>query len=201
VAEMAGVDKIKEKIRQDAEAKANEILEKARLQAKEIVEKASVKASQRAEEIASRNAHEVNEKKRIINSIAELEMRKDVLAAKQEAIEKVFEAVLQRLNSLENSKYEQVLYNLVLASAETGEEEIILAETAKSKLSEGFLERVNSALESAGKKGSIKLSSEHRDISGGFIMKGQGTEINNSFEALLRQYRDEIEPKVAAILF
>lgn len=198
---MAGVEKIKEKIRQDAENRANEILEKARLQAKEIVEKAGLKASQRAEEISNKTAHDVSEKKRIINSIVELEMRKDVLAAKQESIESVFAAVLERMNNMESSKYRQVVYNLLLEAAETGEEEVILSEGAKNKLPSDFMDKVNDALKAAGKKGKLRLSDEKREISGGFILKSQGIEINNSFEAVLRQYRDEIEPQVAAILF
>ena len=36
---MAGVDNIKERILQDAELKAKEIMDKARLQANEIIEK------------------------------------------------------------------------------------------------------------------------------------------------------------------
>lgn len=198
---MAGVDKIKDKILQDAESKSNEILEKARLQAKEIVEKAGIKAAQRAEEISKKTLHDINERKRIINSMVELEMRKDVLASKQESIESVFAAVMERLDSLEGKEYEQVMNDLLLAASETGEEEVILSSEAKKKLSPDFLKNANKALEQAGKKGNIKLSEETRNISGGFVLKSQGVEINNSFEAIIRQYRDEIEPQVAAILF
>ena len=96
---MAGVDNIKEKILQDAELKVNEILEKAKLQANEIVEKANQKAASRAKELSQKSVHDVSEKKRIINSNVELEMRKDVLTAKQQAIEKVFDKVLEKMNN------------------------------------------------------------------------------------------------------
>jgi len=71
----------------------------------------------------------------------------------------------------------------------------------KSKLSADFISKLNKALAAAGKKGNVKLSDETRDISGGFILKSQGVEINNSFEAIIRLFRDEIEPKVAEIFF
>ncbi|MGE5630231.1 MAG: V-type ATP synthase subunit E [Caulobacteraceae bacterium] len=198
---MAGVEKIKEKILQDAENKANEILEKARLQAKEIVENGKQKAARKGREISQKALHDANEKKRIINSIVELEMRKDVLAAKQEVIDNVFNVVLQRMNNMEKGRYERVVLNMLLEAVETGDEEIVLSQTAKEKLSPDFITKVNSSLEAAGKNGNIKVSEEVRNISGGFVLKSQGIEINNSFEAIIRQHRDEIEPKVAGILF
>jgi V/A-type H+-transporting ATPase subunit E len=198
---MAGVDKIKEKILQDAEVKTNEILEKARLQAKEVLEKANQKATQRVKEISQKSTHDISDKKRIINSIVELEMRKDIMAAKQQSIESVFDKVLERMNNLEDSKYEQVIFDMLMATVESGEEEVVMSEVRSKKLSADFISNVNKALEAAGKKGQIKISDETRNISGGFILKGQGVEINNSFEAVIRLYRDEMEPKVAEIFF
>jgi len=198
---MAGVDNIKERILQDAELKAKEIMDKARLQANEIIEKANQKAASRAKEISQKSVYDVSEKKRIINSIVELEMRKDVLASKQQAIEEVFDKVLERMNNFEGSKYEKVIFDMLLASVESGEEEIVMSGAGKSKLSADFISKLNKALAAAGKKGNVKLSDETRDISGGFILKSQGVEINNSFEAIIRLFRDEIEPKVAEIFF
>lgn len=198
---MAGVEKINEKILQDAELKKNEIMEKARLQAKEIQEKANQKAALRAKEISQKTINDISEKKRIINSIVELEMRKDILSAKQQSIETVFEKALDRMNNLDSEKYEQVVFDMLMASVETGEEEVIMSESGKKKISAGFIDKVNKALEAAGKKGKVKISDETRNISGGFILLGHGVEVNNSFEAVTRLYRDEIEPKVAEIFF
>ncbi|KUO71100.1 MAG: hypothetical protein APF77_23830 [Clostridia bacterium BRH_c25] len=198
---MAGVEKIKEKILQDSEVKVSEILEKARLQAKEVLEKANRKAAARVKEISQKSAHDISEKKRIINSIAELEMRKDILSAKQQSIDEVFDKALERMNNLDDSKYEQVIFDMLVATAESGEEEIVMSESRRSKLSADFISKANKALEAAGKMGRVKVSDETRNISGGFILKSQGVEINNSFEAVIRLYRDEIEPKAAEIFF
>ena len=198
---MAGVENIKGKILQDAELKVNEILDKARLQAKEIIEKANQKAALRAKEISQKSIYDINEKKRIINSNVELEMRKDILSAKQQSIGEVFDKALERMDNLDNSRYEKVIYDMLMDSAESGEEELVMSESRKSKLSSDFISKVNKALEAVGKKGNIKLSDETRNISGGFILTSQGVEINNSFESVIRLYRDEIEPKVAEIFF
>jgi len=198
---MAGVDNIKGKILQDAEIKTNEILEKARLQAKEIIEKANQKAVLRAKEISQKSAYEISEKKRIINSIVELEMRKDILTAKQQAIDEVFDKVLQKMVNFDNSKYEQVIFDMLVNSVESGEEEVVMSEYGKKKLSPDFISKANRELQAVGKKGKLKISDETRNISGGFILMSQGVEVNNSFEAIIRLNRDEIEPKVAEIFF
>jgi V/A-type H+-transporting ATPase subunit E len=198
---MAGVDKIKEKILQDSQAKADSIIAEARQQAQEIIEKAKQKAAQKAEEIQKKAAADASEKLRISSSMLELDLRKDMLAAKQQLIEEVFQAALESLSNMENSEYETVLVKLITNAVESGEEEIILSNRDKTRLSADFGSKLNQALVQAGKKGNIKLSDEVRDIMGGFVLKAEGVEINYSFEALLRMYRDEIEPEVAAILF
>ncbi len=198
---MTGIVKIKEKILKDADDRVNEILEKAKVQNREILDRASEKAAAKAQEIAQKTAHEANDKKRIIHSIAELEMRKDMLTAKQEMIEKVFDTVLERLNQMDSSRYEQVLFNMLVAAVETGEEELLLSEEGKKKLSPDFMNKLNSSLEVLGKKGKVVLSGETRNIAGGFVLRSEGAEINNSFEAIVKLYRDDIEPKVAEMLF
>ncbi len=198
---MEGIEKIKGKIIQDAENRANEILDKARSQADEIIAKAKVQADIKAKELSEKSLHAAREKKRIINSMVELDMRKEILAAKQEVIEKVFGLALERLNNLEKNKYEEVILNMLMTSVETGDEEIIMSEAGKSKLSPEFINKANDSLGKRGKVKKLSISKETRDISGGFILLKKGVEINNSFEAILRTCRDEIEPKVAEILF
>jgi V/A-type H+-transporting ATPase subunit E len=120
---------------------------------------------------------------------------------KQQSIDEVFDKVLEKMNNFDDAKYEQIMYDMLMASVESGEEEIAMPENRKKKLSADFISKVNKALEAVGKKGKLKISDETRNISGGFILMGQGVEMNNSFEAVIRLYRDEIEPKVAEIFF
>lgn len=198
---MAGVENIKLKILQDAELKASEILDKARLQAKEIEEKVNDKAALRTKEISQKYEYSINEKKRIINSNVELEMRKDILSAKQQSIDEAFDRALERLNNLDKEEYEQIILDMIIATAESGEEELVMSEDRKNNLSPDFMKKANKALKAVGKKGNLKLSDNTRSISGGFILESNGVEINNSFGAVIRLYRDEIEPKVAEIFF
>jgi V/A-type H+/Na+-transporting ATPase subunit E len=198
---MTGIDRIKEQILQDSQAKANSILDDAKKQALELIEKANVNARQKSEEIQKKASSDASEKLRISRSMLELEMRKDILSTKQQLIEEVFQKALDSLSKMENNEYEAILYKLIVDAVETGEEEILLSKHDKNRLPGDFSNKLNQVLVQAGKKGNLKLSDEARDIMGGFVLKTKGVEINYSFEALLRMDRDEIEPEVAAILF
>ncbi|MDF2591074.1 MAG: H+transporting two-sector ATPase subunit [Clostridia bacterium] len=198
---MTGVEKIKEKILQDSEAKAEAIVSDAKKQAEEIIEKANVRAAQRAEEIQKKASSDAAEKLKISNSMLELEMRKDILSTKQKLIEDVFQNALDTLNKLDSKEYESIMYKLFVDAIESGDEEILLSNKDKTRLPADFIGNLNKVVVQAGKKGNLKLSDETRDIMGGFVLKAKGVEINYSFEALLRMDRDEIEPEVAAILF
>lgn len=198
---MAGIEKIKEKILQDSEAKADSIIADSKIQAQQIIEEANAKAAKKAEEIHKRASSEAADKLRINNSMLELEMRKEILSTKQQLIEEVFQGALESLSKMNNSEYEAMMQTLIVNAVETGEEEILLSKQDKTRLSGDFSNKVNQTLAQVGKKGNLKFSDETRDIIGGFVLKAKGVEINYSFEALLRMYRDEIEPEVAAILF
>lgn len=198
---MVGVEKIKEQILQDSQITVNNILEEAKKQAESIINKAQLQAVEKAESIRKKAINDSLEKVRIANSMAELEMRKSKLLTKQNIIDEVFSKVLDRLSTLDDAEYEKLIFNMLVNAVETGDEEVVLSGNRKSKMSEGFINNVNQSLVSAGKKGNVKLSDKKVDIVGGFILMSQGVEVNNSFEALIRLNRDEIEPKVAQILF
>ena len=191
---MTGIENIKGRILVDAEAKASEIIKDAKIKAEEIVAKAREKALNNAKEIERKS-------QRIIHSMVELGIRKDILAAKQEVLCQVFDEVQNRINALTGEKYERILISMLFDTIESGNEEIIISKKDVNRISSDFISKVNEEFKKKGKSVDIKLSMEDVDFGGGFIIKGKGIEINNSFEAILKMRRDEIEPIVAELLF
>ncbi len=198
---MAGVEKIKEKILLDAEEKVREINDNASNQALKIINDAKELALYKSKTISEKASYDASDKKRIVNSMVELEMRKNILAAKQEVIEKVFQVAIERLNNMEASKYESIMTELILQTVKSGDEHIIMSKASIEKLSSSFAERINEVLIKKGCKGNLKLSEEEGSTYGGFIIRSSGIEINNSFESILRMNRDDLEPKIAELLF
>lgn len=128
-------------------------------------------------------------------------MRKEQLAVKQKMIDLAFEKTLERLNKLEGKEYEKMILNMMEKAVETGQEEIILSTNDRKKFKPELLATLNNRLSKKGIKAALKISNEARRIQGGFILKRRGVEVNGSFETLIRTEREEIESKVAAILF
>ena len=198
---MTGIDNIKGRILADAETKVNDIIKEAEKKAETIVSKAKDKAFDKANEIEQKSQYEANERKRIIHSMVELGIRKDVLAAKQVVLCKVFDEARNRINKLPKDEYEKILISMLMETIESGDEEIIMSKNDSDRISPDFVQKVKGEFEKAGKSVDIKITMEDVDFGGGFIIKGKGIEINNSFDAILKMRRDEIEPIVAELLF
>jgi len=198
---MAGVEKIKEKILLDTQVKVEEIIDNANNQAQLIIEEANELAARKSNEISQKASYDAADRKRIVNSMVELDMRKNILAAKQEVIEKIFQIAVEKLNTMESSKYEETLSEMIFQAVKTGDEELIMSESSAKKISSSFIEKINQKLAQRKQKGNLKLYEEKGKEYGGFIIKSSGVEINNSFEAILRMNRDDLEPKIAELLF
>lgn len=198
---MAGVEKIKEKIMEEAAARVKENIERAEKEAADMIKNASQEASDLVFKIIENAKNDAVERQKRLIAVAELEGRKQKLKAKQEIIEEVFEKTVERLITLPLEKYEDILATMILNSVKTGSEEIILSGMDKSRLGTGLIKRINIELNKKGMNGNIKLSEQERDIKGGFILKSGFIEVNNSFEAIIRMQRDEFEALVVKELF
>jgi len=195
------VDKIKEKILSDARAQAEqidkEIAAKVKaLQTEQHSQEKDIEA--RAEEEAKRRAEDRYRKD---IATAELELRKAVLARKQELIQEVFDLAYEQLLSMKEETYRGFLRDLLMKTVETGEEEVIFSPKDAKKMAPDILKDVNGRLQKDDRTGALRLSKEQREIQGGFILKREKQETNCSLGALFNAVREELEPRVAAVLF
>lgn len=196
-----GADRIVRRVLNDAQANADAIKEEATKKANSVEDEAKKKAERRKEHILEQARKTANEQKGRIIGVAQLESRKDLLAAKQEMIGEAFQKALDELVNLNDQDYLAVIHDLLINMTETGSETVIFSERDRKRISENFWQEVNKELSSKGKKGELKLSEETRDIKGGFILQSGGVEMNCSFESLLDMKRDELEPEIAGLLF
>lgn len=198
---MAGVDKIKERILEEARSQAESNIKRAHEEAANIIASAKKEADAKKADILEKAKKEALDVKKRLKSVAELEARKIKLQTKQELVEEAFKKTLEKLNSLPDEEYEKIISQMLLNSVESGSEEIILSPRDKKRLSPNFVEEINKKLAAKGIKGNLSLSEESRDIFGGFVLKSGDIETNSSFEALIRAKREEIEPEVIKALF
>lgn len=196
-----GADRIIKRILADAQTRAEEIKVDAARIMESIDSEARQKAAHGKKQILDQARKDAEEQKRRIIGMAQLDIRKELLSAKQNLIGEAFERSLEQLSEMDERYYLTVMKDMLLDWVETGAETVICSNRDRDRIPSSFWKEINDDLIKNGKKGELTLSSETRDIKGGFILQAEGIEINCSFESLLEMKKDDLEPAVAAVLF
>lgn len=198
---MAGAEKIKERILEEARQQARKNVEQAEREAADMIKDAQKEAEQKKSAILEKARLEAEDRKKRLIAVAELEARKQKLQAKQDVVEEAFAKTLEKLNNLPAAQYQNILIDLIVSSVRTGNEQIIVSEKDRRRLTSDFIKSINTQLLNKGINADVKLSEETRPIQGGFILKQGDVEINNSFETIIRMQRDQLEAEVVRVLF
>ncbi len=195
------LEKIIERIEQDAKGQAEDIKKKASSASEKIIQEANEQAEALKKSALEDAKNRAEQHKQRIISAANLEFRKEILAEKQNAIDEAFKEAMKLLVNMKDDEYKKIIKNMILSNVQTGDEEIILSERDKSRLGNGFLREINNQLAKNKKKGNLTLSNITYDMPGGFVMKRGSIELNNSFSALMEALREDLESEVSKILF
>lgn len=195
------LNKIVEKIKSDAKVEANALTVAAQAEAKMYTDRAKVDIEAQCKKLLAEGRERAVREKQQQLQIASLDIRKRILAEKQNLITQVFEQALQELQQLEKSKYTSILKNMLAKYPLEGDEEIIVSKADRQRLGDGFILQLNQELKKQQKKGDCKWAEEQRSLKGGFIIRRGKIEANYSFESLLKSQREELEQEVARVLF
>ncbi len=189
------------KIDAESQAESQAILKKAQAQADAQLAEAR-KQAQAAQKLAlERGEQEAKRLGQRLLQTAELHERKELLQLKQELVEEVFNSALNKLRELPADKYKELIRRMLLAQELTGDEQVVVAGEDQKYLGNGFMTDINQELKKRGLKAEVKLVFDEQLPRGGFILRRNMVENNNSFAGLLRAQRDELELTVAQALF
>lgn len=197
---MSSLNNLTSKIVDDANKKAEELISEAKANEKELIEKSISQAEKEGNFLIEKANLESKTRSERVLSNAELQVRNMKLGAKQEVLDRVFVKAIAELSKISNEQYSKFVKQSILSLPIDGDEEIIVGMN-NSAVTPNFMLELNTELKNAGKLGALEISSEKRDIKGGFILAKAGIEINNTFEALVMSFRDELEADVARALF
>lgn len=186
---------IRKKIEQDAANEAAKLLDEARKQAEVLDADADAAISKNRKYYDSLYATEAPEVRRRAQIIANLDVKKLHLGAKQELIGRSFNGALALLCKLAGDKYLAFMEKLLDQAASRGDEELLVAADEKH-IDQAWLDKYNA---SRGKK--LTISAEKADIKGGFILRRGRISINCSLETLIHWLKDELESDVVKRLF
>lgn len=179
------IDKIIEK----AEAEAQAMRAQGKKQADAILLQAEEKAK-KERQLAQTLAHAEGEKvsaKEI--SGAQLQGKIAILEVKQCLLEEVVVEAKRRLETLPDEQYQEVIGTMLLGLDPSFGNEILV--------NKGDRERLAAVIATKG----YTLSSESREILGGFIVKNGDVEYNYSFESIISVEQEDMRQLAAQILF
>lgn len=195
---MAGAEKLIEKILGDAQQEAERLWHEAEQKKKAMHEELERSIEKQKAQIEKDAEAAIQEKKRRLSAVYDLEYRKQVLAAKQEMMGGAKAMAMEKLRGISDADYVSLMKKRLLVCASGGGS--IAVSAGEKRLDAAFLADVNAALKSQG-RAAVTFSSEKRGIAGGFVYLEGGMEIDVSLEALLNEAWDQSETQVASVLF
>ncbi len=191
---------ILEKIGSDGRQAAAVLLKEAGERAEAIRAESDKKIARLREETIAKAQAEAAELEVRMHRMAELDERKALLAAKRCLMDQAFQAALMKLKQMTPEQMESFFLSMALSSCK-GAETLLIGALHDAWYTPALADKVNAALNAAGKPGRIILSKERRQGVTGVILLGDGMEINCTLEALLEDRRLQLEAEVASILF
>lgn len=192
-------EQVVEKILAQANAEAEKIKSEARekaAQAQGRLESQLADYEKETQELASQAAED---KKARMLATAKMEIRKDILRAKNALLDEVIEKVGQRIKQLSDEENESLITSLMTKAVQSGDEEVLVG-AGEKRIGHEMIKQINRKL-GPGYKGNIQLAREQADIEGGFILRRGRIRINASVEVLLAAARDKFEMELAEELF
>jgi len=197
---MDGIEKITRQIIAEAEAECNAITAEAAAKCAEIKADFDKKADELYDAAMQTGIAEIETDAKHIERNAHLNARKDILAAKQNMVDKAFMLAGKKLREIDEDKYIAWLAGIAADAAVNGDEEIVLDE-AEAAVADKLVAEANAVLTEKGKKAELKLGAPAKEIGAGFILRRGDVAVNCTVAEMLSMSRKEIASDVAAKLF
>lgn len=194
---MAGIDEILGIISTRQAESEKSIISSAESKASEIKRQGDKNASEKYAEYMGRSAEKLErDYKNACNSV-DAEMKRRVLACKVKCINEVAEKVPERLRSLPDEEYSELILTLVEKFAHDGDGVLCMCERDLKRIPADFEEK----LKKLHTNGTISLSKEPAGIEDGFILSYGLISENCSFGAVIESERDAVKDVIAGKLF
>lgn len=167
----------------EANEKADEIISLAAKQCKDYLYKSKMEIDRLTLEIDERS-----------RSVAELDARKLLLAAKTQVLDSVYAKTLEKLRNLDKEQYSALIFAM-LENAKDGDV-VTVSEREKDIVTK------ESLADFAKKKGiTLTLADKFGDFDGGVIISENGVDNNFTLEVEVALLREQTETKIAKEIF
>ena len=194
---MAGLDKIKSQILDEAKVTADAKIEDAKAQAEQMKLKAQEEGARQADTILKKLEADTASR---VKSAIDLQRRTRLLEAKQEMITEIIEKAYEKVINLAPDDYYQMLLSILEAYILPQEGEIYFSVKDLENMPVGFGKEIEEI--ALAKGGKLTVAGAGRDnIDNGFILAYGGIEENCTIRAMFDAKRDELSDIVHRLLF
>lgn len=177
-------------INKEATDKVAEITKKTQLEAAQLTKEYHNKINEEKIRILEEKKNQAEKEKEQARIKIEAETKGLFLKKKHKILSLVYGKAIDRLLSLDDDEYAELMIKLLKKCPET-EAEIIIAR--------GKEELIKQAIKSAGR--SYGYAGRLTDGQGGFIFSAANLEIDNTLETLIKEAREKTEAEVSKLLF
>lgn len=194
---MTGLEKIVSTIDEQSCNLEKSILSKAQADADRIINQAKVDAQKAYDEVIGKADVRCKQITQTAKSAAVTDRNKAVLSAKVDMIYEVLNAAADKIRTLPDREYFELLEHLAIKNVQSADGEILFNKKDTERLPADFISKVN---EKSG-KGTLTAGKGTVDTDGGFILKYGNIEINCSLSSLIKSKLDVLKDSAAEILF
>lgn len=182
---------IKDTIQKKAQEKIDEIEKQAKKQVQKIESEIDNEKESLIKEIQDKTSLKIKNLKEQNKVALEIQQRNSVLAKKLELLNDAQNNAVESLYKLNRDEYKSIITRLLAKiSFNASEAEIIVPQDREFES--------KNALKAADKNFIVKTD---KNLKGGFIIKTEKFEINNSFADLVKQIFEEKEMEIVGLLF
>lgn len=192
------IENILERIKEEAVSAAGEILSKAEEEAERIRGSYESEGDELKLKLEQRAGGKAAEEKRRLIVNEELELRKQLLRKKREILDELYREAKGELEGLGEEEYLDLVKEMILRGAISGDEEIVVAKDQANLFGGDFLDALNK--ENKLGKG-FKLAKEPGDFTWGVVLREKQRVVDLTLGVLVEQLRERIESEIAPMLF
>lgn len=203
-----GTEKIVASINSDSQAKAAIIIDKAKEDAEKIIAEGKMNASKKHDEILESARRDAEIKIQQIMSDAKLNSRRNILTAREEIMEEIFQRAEEKLNKIASARSKDYISSLLKLIKEASME--IGGGSLEIFLKDGDFEEIDKSLktierevsEETGNETTLRFGDTINTIGGVIVKTENGNiEVNNTIEARIERFKGFLRLEVAKILF
>lgn len=198
---MNGIDKIIDRILDEAKVESEKIISIAAGEAKSLLEDLKEAADRDAAAVKDEGRALAQSKAERLSGTAESERKREILKAKQELIDEAFSRALKLIRELPRKDHINFLAKRAVSALTDGTDKIILNASDRTEIAQELLAEINSAAAARGLRTEVALSDTVGTFQGGLIVVHGKVETNATVDALLRNLRETMAGEIADRLF